>query len=280
METKPRSRLGILIFCLVFLMVAGAIAATALLANNRRNLDHLMRSLGMHVTETMVIPKPGVMEKFKGKRLKDVGVMLDHYVLMPEIKGRESAFLRNMHKDGETLCALFDRIGFKMTSWKPGSFAKDINECYSELDIPNPGDPTNPSSFFLMIKGAPDGTLISTRVKFIFNDAASRARLTEMSAKVLAEYAKATRWSEVADKKDKLMALQPFDSTISGFSARFSSEFGGTGRYNLIFARASPLSREQKRTADYFDRTKFFTLTPDYGGPPLPAESTAKEPKT
>jgi len=113
METKPRRRLGILIFCLVFLAIAGAIGATVLFANNHRNLKRVMRSLGMPVIETMVIPKPGVMEKFKGKRLKGAGVMVDAYVLMPEIKDRESAFLRNMHKDGETLCALFNRLGFR-----------------------------------------------------------------------------------------------------------------------------------------------------------------------
>ena len=91
MDKKPRRRYGILVFWLVFLAVAGAITATVLLANNRRNYNHLMRSLGLPVLETMVIPKPGTMEKFKGKRLKDVGVLLDTYVLMPEIKGRDSA---------------------------------------------------------------------------------------------------------------------------------------------------------------------------------------------
>lgn len=272
METKPRRRLGILIFCLVFLVVAGTIAATALLANNHRNLTHLMRALGMPVTETMVIPQPGVMEKFKSKRLKDVGVMLDSYVLMPEIKDLQSAFLRNMHKDGETLCALFDRLGFKMSTWQPGSFIKSVNECYSEVTIANAADPDNPSSFFLMIKGGPDGTLISTRVKFIFNDAASRATVTKMTAKILKEYAKATAWTEIAAEENKLMALQAFDSSLSGFNAKFSSEFSGTGRYNLVFSRTAALSPEQKRTADYFDRTRFFTLTPGYGGPPLATE--------
>jgi hypothetical protein len=272
METKPRRRLGILIFCIVFLAVAGAIGATALLANNHRNLKRVMRSLGMPVVETMVIPKPGVMEKFKGKRLKDVGVMLDAYVLMPEIKGKQGAFLRNMRKDGETFCHLFDRLGFKMSAWKPGGFTKNINECYNELTIPNAADADNPSTFFLMIKGAKDGSLISTRVKFIFNDAPTRARLTEMAARVLSEFSKATTWTELELEKSKLVALQPFTSSQFGFSTRFSNEFSGTGRYNLIFARTALLTKEQKRTADYFDRTKFFTLTPDYGGPPFAAE--------
>ena len=103
MERKPRTRLGILFFSFFFLAITGAIAATVLMANNQRNYKRLARALGLPVTETMVIPKPGTMETFKGKRLKDVTLMLDSYVFMPEIKDRSSVFLRNMRRDGNTL---------------------------------------------------------------------------------------------------------------------------------------------------------------------------------
>jgi hypothetical protein len=269
MEAKPRSRRGILVFCFVFLAVAGAISATVLLANNRRNLNHLMRSLGIDVTERMLIPKPGTMEKFKGKRLKGVALMIDPHIFMPEIKGLDSAFMRNMHKDGENLCTLFARLGFKMSEWKPGSFAKSVNECYYEETIANPEKPDEPSTFFLMIKGAPDGTLISTRVKIIFTDATARAKLVDMAAQVLTEYAKATNWTEIGEERNKLQALQPFATSLSGVSAKFSSEFSGAGRYNLIFAKSSPLSKAEKRTDAFFDRASFLPLTPDYGGPPI-----------
>lgn len=272
METKPRSKRGILIFCLVFLAVAGAIATTALFANNRRNLNHLMRSLGIPITETMMIPKPGSMEKFKGKRLKGASVMLDAYIFMPETRDMESAFLRNMQKDGETLCELFDRLGFTMSDWQPGSFAKKVNECWSEQTIPNPGKPDEPSSFFLMIKGAPDGTLISARAKFIFSDAKSREKVTDMAAKVLVEFAKATRWTEIGEERAKVTSLTPFATSLGGVSARLSNEFSGAGRYNLIFSRAAPLTRPQKRTEDFFDRTRFFSVSPENGGPQIAAE--------
>ena len=175
METKPRRRLGILIFCLVFLAVAGGIAATVLFANNHRNLKHLMREMGMPVNETMVIPRPGVMEKFKGKRLKGVMLMLDAHIFMPEVKDRQSAFLRLMPRDAKALCRRFGTLGYPMSAWQPGSFSKEVNECYNQLNLLNPSDPDSPSSFFLMIKGAADGTLISARVKIIFHDKAARA---------------------------------------------------------------------------------------------------------
>jgi hypothetical protein len=274
MERKPRTRLGILIFAFVFLGITGAIAATVLMANNQRNLKRLARAIGLPMTETMVIPKPGTMERFKGKRLKDVTLMIDPYVFMPEIKDRSSVFLRNMRKDGKTLCALFTEAGFAMSTWQAGSFATKINECWYEESIPNAEKPDEPSSFFLMIKGAADGTLISTRVKFIFTDTAARTRVTEMAAKVLDRYATITHWTEIAGERQKLLALQPFSTTVSGLSVRFSSEFSAPGRYNLIFARATAQTPAQKRTEQFFDRGNYMRLTPDYGGPPLPVEET------
>jgi hypothetical protein len=273
METKPRRRLGVLIFCLVFLATAGTIAATALFANNQRNLKRVLRSLGIPVTETMVIPRPGVMEKFKSKRLKGATLMLDAYIFMPEIRDRESAFLRLMRKDGKSLCDLFNRLGFPMSAWQPGGFTRTINECYNQLNLLNPSDPDNPSSFFLMIKGTPDGKLISTRVKIIFHDPSARARLAEMAEHVLVEFARATGWTEILDEKKKVLSLEPFTAELSGFTVKFSNEFSSRESFNLIMARSPHLTAEQKRTEDYFDRSRFLPLTPDYGGPPLPQES-------
>jgi hypothetical protein len=272
METKPRRRLGILIFCFVFLAVAGAIGATVLLANDARHLHTLMRSLGMKVEETAAAPPQRVVDRFRGHRLKDIPVSVSPYLFQPILKGRESALLRNMRRNGETLCAHFDRLGFKMSSWQPGSFAKTLNECYSEVDIPNRADPNNPSSFFLMIKGEPDGTLVSARVKFIFNDADSRTKLTGMTARIFDELAEATAWGEVGVERSKLLALTPFTSDFSGVNVRFAPEFGGVGRYNLIFSRSGKLTPAEKRTQNYFDRSTFFPLTPQYGGPPIKDE--------
>ncbi|MBL0370616.1 hypothetical protein JJB09_01120 [Rhizobium sp. KVB221] len=270
MENKPQRKRGTLIFWLLFLAIATAISATVLLANQHRNLKHLMRWLGLPLHETMVIPKPGGLEKFRGRRLQGVAVLLDPYVFMHEIKGMESAFLRSMKKDGENLCDLFNRSGFPMSKWQPGTFAKKVNECWYELAIPNAEKPDDPSTFFLMIKGAQDGTLVSTRVKFIFTDAAARAKLTAMAAEVLTDFADATKWTEIADQKNKLLALTPFNSTLSGVSARFSSEFSGSGRYNLIFSRTD-LNPAQKRTEDYFEHRHFYPLLPEHGGPAIAA---------
>lgn len=271
MESLPRRKRGTLFFWFLLLAIAAAITATVLLANNKRNLYRVTRALGIPPAQTMMIPKPGAMEKFKGKRLKGVEVMLDAYIFMPEIKGRESAFVRSMHKDGESLCDLFNRSGFPMSKWQPGTFTKKVNECYSEKTIPNPEKPDDPSTFFLMIKGNAEGDLLSARVKFIFTSEEARKELTEMAARMLTDFARATNWLEIEAERGKVLSLTPFTSNLGGVSAKFSAEFSGAGRYNLIFARGA-LDPAGRRTEAFFDRGKFYPLLPEHGGPPIEPE--------
>ena len=57
-----------------------------LLANDRRNLKLVMRQIGIvPETQTMVIPKPGVMESFKGNRIEGVAVRIPAMVFLPPV---------------------------------------------------------------------------------------------------------------------------------------------------------------------------------------------------
>jgi len=268
MEQKPRKRRGALIFSLIFLTVAGGIAATVLLANDRRNLNLLLREMGVE-TRTMVIPKPGIMEAFKGKRLKGVAVMLPDNTFTPPVKGRESAFMRSLQRDGEGLCQLFRKEGFDMTPWGASSLSQQVLECSSETTVPNADDPANPSTFFLIVKGKADGQLLSTRAKLIFTEADQRAPLAARAARMLALFGQYTNWLDLTEEALKVASLTTFSISNFGIRVKFSSEFSGEGRYNLIIAPAAPLQPAQRRTQDYFARKNYWPLLPEHGGPPI-----------
>ena len=269
MEQQPRKRRGALIFTLVFLTVAGGIAATVLLANDRRNLNLVLRELGVETTRTMVIPKPGTMEAFKGKRLKGVAVMLPDNTFAPLVKTRESAFMRSLQKSGEGLCQLFRKEGFDMTPWEASSLSQQVLECSSETTLPNAADPANPSTFFLIVKAKADGQLLSTRAKLIFTEAGQRPPLAASAARMLALFGQYTNWLDLTEEAPKVASLTTFTLSNFGISVKFSSEFSGEGRYNLIIAPAAPLQPAQRRTQDFFARKNYWPLLPEHGGPPI-----------
>ena len=269
MEQKPRRRHGALIFSLVFLAVAGAIVATVLLANDRRNLRLVMREFGIAPeTQTMVIPKPGVMETFKGKHIQGVAVQIPRQMLLPPVANFESAFLRTMErKDGEGLCVALRKEGFDMSPWEGGAFSPGILECSYEMSIANPEKPDDPSTFFMMIKGNPAGDLLSARAKIVVTSAKSQAELATRTADALKTFALHTRWLDLADELAKVASLQPFVISSHGITARFQSEFSGPGRFNLILSASSPLTPAQRRTRDYFSRERYWPMLPEHGGP-------------
>ncbi|UVC09716.1 hypothetical protein IHQ71_03605 [Rhizobium sp. TH2] len=276
MEQQPRKRRGALIFSLVFLAVAGAIAATVLLANDRRNLNVLLRELGVE-TRTMVIPKPGTMEAFKGKRLQGVAVLLPENTFAPPVKTRESAFMRSMQKSGEALCQLFRKEGFDMTPWAASSLSQQVFECSNETTLPNAADARNPSTFFLIVKGTADGHLLSTRAKLIFSEADQRPPLAAGAARMLALFGTYANWLDLAEEAPKVASLTTFSLSNFGISVKFSREFSGEGRYNLIIAPSSPLQPAQQRTRDFFTRKNYWPLLPEHGGPPIKAAEETPE---
>ncbi|MGV3550772.1 DUF6030 family protein [Rhizobium sp.] len=267
MEQKPRKRYGALIFSLVFLAIAGGIVATVLLANDRRNLRVVLRQIG-YETRTMVIPKPGALEAFKGKRISSGTVHIPGQMFLPPVINRDSAFLRTLEKkDGEGLCVELRKQGFDMTPWEGGAFARSVLECSYEASRPNATKPDDPSTFFMMIKGSAEGDLFSARAKIVITSFDAQAEFAKRGADVLKAFALHTRWLDLGDGLSKVASLQPFTLSSHGITARFQPEFSGPGRYNLILAPSSPLTAAQQRTRDYFERKRYWPLLPEHGGP-------------
>lgn len=276
-EQRPRKRFGALIFTLVFLAVAGGIVATVLLANDRRNLKVVLRQIG-YETRTMVIPKPGAMEKFKGRRIEGATVPIPGQMFLPPVMGRDSAFLRTLdQKDGKGLCQQLRKQGFDMTPWEGGAFSASVLECSYEVTIPNPQKPDDPSTFFMMIKGNAGGDLFSARAKIVITSFDSQAELAKRTADALRTFASHTNWLDLDDELTKVATLQSFVISSHGITARFQSEFSGPGRYNLILSTSSPMTPAQLRTRDYFDHKRYWPLLPEHGGSKVVAKDEAVE---
>lgn len=262
MEKSPSRRRGNLFFWLAFAVIAGGIGATVLLARDGANLKRLMSALGYRPTmleaEQAALPATP-----KTKRLRNLSVPLDPIVFLREIKDAESGFLRRLSIDGKALCQGFSEAGFAMSAWSPGVFSSKTYECWGEQVFNADGEPDKQSSFFLMVKGLPDGELLSARVKFIFATPEMRDKLSKEAVRMLTLLAERTRWGDLADHAADIKALKPFSLDAFGLRVKFSNEFSGPGRYNLVVSRDGTLSAAEKRTRNYFDRAAYLPLPPD-----------------
>lgn len=262
MENTPSRRRGNLFFWLAFAVIAGAIGATVLLARDGANLKRLLRALGYTPTAFQTeAPAPPVSPKTK--RLRNLSVPLDPIVFLREIKDAESGFMRRLSIDGKALCQGFSEAGFAMSAWSPGVFSSKTYECWGEQVFNADAEPDKQSSFFLMVKGLPDGELMSARVKFIFTTPEMRGKLSAAAVRMLTLLAEKTRWGDLADHAADITALKPFSLDAFGLRVKFSNEFGGPGRYNLVVSRDGTLTDAEKRTRNFFNRAIYLPLPPD-----------------
>jgi hypothetical protein len=259
MEKTPRRKSGSLFFWLMFVLIVASILSTVLLANNRRNLDLLIAASGLVPERRMVIPQPGRVQSFKGKRLKGVSVMLPDHLFTPSPPEWYGGFARQNTVGGKALCDMLRQAGLAMTPWQPGGYSKALFECSVERTIANPVRPDEPSTFFLIVKGAAEGAFQSLRIKLVFADDTQKAALTGMAAIALRQLALATGWNEISAAVAKVRATQPFVSNAYGIETRFFSEFGANNRFNLLIRSANQKPPE-RRTLAFFDRDNFLPL--------------------
>jgi hypothetical protein len=262
MEKSPSRRRGNLFFWFALAVIGGAIAATVLLARDGANLRRLTHALG-YEPAALEMPKPVEPASPKTKRLRNLSVPLDPIVFLREIKDAESGFLRRLRIDGKALCKGFSDAGFAMSAWSPGVFSSKTYECWGEQVFGAEGETDKQSSFFLMVKGLPDGELLSARVKFIFATPDMRDKLSREAARMLTLLAEKTRWGDLADHAADIRALKPFSLDAFGLRVQFSNEFSGPGRYNLVVSRDGKLTDAEKRTRAFFDRTRYLPLPPE-----------------
>ena len=265
MQQAIRARHGLLIFLLVFLSIAGGIGATALFANQGRNLARVTRAIGVDMRD-FAAPAPESVKAAKGRRIGDnAAVIPAHMFLSPDSKS-DSAFYRTFeHVEGAALCEALRKNGFEVTRWEANALSRSIRECSYNLSIDNPADKDNPSNFFLLVRGYLAGGIVSVRAKIVVNDQSARKAFGKRAADVLKVLARQTEWLDLADEVPRALNLDRFDIEAQGMSFRLQNELTGPGRFNLVVMPAFKLAPAERRTMEYFKRPGFLPFAaPQY----------------
>ncbi|MBO3758430.1 DUF6030 family protein [Ciceribacter sp. L1K22] len=247
------------VFVVVFLSIAACIGLVVLLANERQNLKAMTRWLGVDHYLAALHEAPRPPQPLKSQRnLSPTVILPDHFIREPDI-GVVGVFVREMRDLGPAFCAAFDSSGINNEGWKASQVDRSTFECLSEdLVRPIGGDePT--ASFFFIAKGQPDGEINSIRMKLIAPDTdagrASHDKLVNAVSTLIHE----TGWSDLAQLLDSTRKLSDYTTIRFGMSYKFTKEFTGEDRYNLIIL---PINKDPlvKRAREYFDRSNWLPV--------------------
>ncbi|MBM7048568.1 DUF6030 family protein [Rhizobium lusitanum] len=295
MSVAPPSKKSRAVFWIAAVVIGSIILATALLANDMRNLRALDRRYHLNL-----FPRPeqqAATSSAKAARTKSsptVGAVpantagnaaavaagapahapatpakvaatkprptrTSHLFDAP-VDTLLSAFVRSWRISGQTLCADLVKFGLPVGEWRQSELATGTSECSYAIQKGAYGN-ANAASFFIIARGKPTGELDTIRIKVIMPDNPDGKAIGGTFVDAVVLLLNETHWLDFQTALDAIGKLQ--DVTLQAFGAKLSffKEFQSNNSFNLQLElrRTAP---EQIRTAIVFDKARWTLPSP------------------
>jgi hypothetical protein len=260
MGVRPRRKSRWVFWILLIAVIVG-IAATGLLANNKRNLRELIQRYRITwiVLDPIELPKRIVVAKRGNRLLPSAAVFPNHLPLhaLEDFHVPPVALVRRWQVSGEQLCAALTKAGLDVEAWHQGDLYSSTYECSSQTQPSEQA--SEPASLFLLVRGTQTGEVSSVRIKIIIpeND---EGKIVEQKFHAATEILfRESKWAEFDTALDQIAKLQNVKQSTFGARLVFSHEFTDPRRFNLILD-LNAATPQQRLTETYFDRSKWLTL--------------------
>lgn len=171
-----------------------------------------------------------------------------------------SAFVRSWRISGQTLCADLVKFGIPVGEWRRSELGTGTSECSYAIQKGAYGD-ANAASFFIIARGKPTGELDTIRIKVIMPDNADGKAIASTFVDTVVLLLNETHWLDFQTALNAIGSLQ--DVTLQAFGAKLSffKEFQSNNNFNLQLElrRRAP---EEIRTAIVFDKARWTLPSP------------------
>jgi hypothetical protein len=258
----PPRRRSRVVFWVAAIAILSAIAATALLANDKRNLRIIAERY--HLTwldlAPVVPPRPPSPTKPPTRPIAvrpAVGKLAPQR-FFSDLQAVPGVFLRHWKIAGEDICSRITEAGIAVSKWGKGGLDNETFECSYQTPVSETSTSEQPS-LFVIVRGAPKGDIGNVRIKAILPETPAGNELQKKLQVLVRVLIEETQWRDLSDAANQIDELQ--NVTKSAFGARlvFSHEFGDPRRFNLILDLDSATAH-QRAAAAYFDRSKHLAL--------------------
>ncbi|MFK0385023.1 DUF6030 family protein [Agrobacterium sp. NPDC090273] len=260
---ERRSKIAPLI---AVLGVCLAIAATVLLANDKRHLKSLLHHFGV-APVVKPIDNPPKMTRIRRKPLVAGDVNVPAYLLKFEQSVPPTFFVRNFLLPGAALCERFLAEGF--VSLQDGN-TSPVNggsfECMADFKQGDASAESEQASLFLDIRGNAAGEIRSIRIKAIAPQTPDGDLIRSRLRDVLALIVGATHWSDFSSLPDLASRMQVYQEQRFGISASSKPEPSAPHRLNVLLLEVEK-PRELELARAFFDDTRWLRSAAAIGKP-------------
>jgi hypothetical protein len=292
MSVAPPRKKSRAVFWIAAVVIGSIILATALLANDMRNLRaldsryhlNLFPKQQQQAAAPPTAPTPVTTQQpvqaaappaarpaisapaARNVRAKPVSVTAKpsvrkrSHLLDEPVDALLSAFVRSWRISGQTLCADLEKFGLPVGEWRQSELGAGTSECSYAVQKGAYGD-TKAASFFIIARGKPTGEIETIRLKVIMPDNDDGKAIAGTFVDTVVLLLNETHWLDFQTALNAIGTLQ--DVTLQAFGAKlaFFKEFQSNNSFNLQLElrRTAP---EQIRTAIVFDKARWTLPSP------------------
>lgn len=257
MTVAPPRRRSRIVFWIAALVVVSAIVATALLANDKRNLRAIAERYHVAWLDFPPTIPPRQPPQARRTRRLAVSPVVGNPVpprIFSDLRAAPSTFLRHWKISGETICDRLAQAGIAIGRWQQGDLDSSTFECSYETPISETTTVEQPS-LFVIVRGTSVGDVVNVRIKAILPDSPAGADLNRQFQALVRVLVQETQWRDLNDAAGQIEKLQNVTQSAFGAKLVFSHEFANPRRFNLILDLDKP-TKDQAATAAYFDTSK------------------------
>ncbi|NTG45889.1 exopolysaccharide biosynthesis protein [Agrobacterium rhizogenes] len=286
MSVAPPRKKSRAVFWIAAIVIGSIILATALLANDMRNLRALDTRYQLNLFSQPAQPPPAPAAAVAAPQAantthpaptpaatsapapakpvkavqaiqttKPVHTRSSSHILDPPVDALRGAFVRSWRISGQALCADLTKSGLPVGEWKQSVLGVGTFECSHQIQKGDFGNP-NAASFFIIARGTPTGDLDNIRIKVIMPDNADGRAVGETFIDAMVMLLTETHWLDFQAALDAIGKLQDVTQEHFGAKLSFFREFQNDRNFNLQLElrRTTP---EQIRTAIVFDKARW-----------------------
>jgi len=264
----PRRRSRV-VFWISAIAILSAIVATALLANDKRNLRMIAEHYRLSWLDQgalMPPPPPAPTKPAAPARPPATAVAMTQPKaerlipphLLAGLPNAPSAFLRRWKVSGKLLCSRIAEAGFAVSPWHQSDMDPATFECSYQSPASDNAAPEQPSLFFI-VRGSAAGDVGNIRIKAILPETPAGDALKLKFQALFRAIVRQTQWRDMNDAADHIDRLENITQSAFGARLMFAHEFEDPKRFNLIIDLERP-NEIQRTTATFFDRAKWLQL--------------------
>lgn len=252
-----------MVFWISATAIVSAIAATALFANDKRNLRLIAERYQLRWLEPILssppaeIAPPAPAAPAAVITEPTVGKLVSQH-LIAGLPGMPGEFLRRWNVSGTHLCEKIAEAGFTASRWHQSDLDASTSECSYETPVADNTASEQPS-LFVIVRGSPSGDIGNIRIKAILPETEAGNALKLRFQALFRTIARRTEWRELTDAEVRIDRLDDVNQTTFGTRLFFGHEFENPRRFNLIIDLERP-SAKKNMTVTFFDRSKWLPL--------------------